>query len=186
MPRSLLITFLLMSVGAIDQSALASQLVESRFDTKLVPGPVEYNVLLPDGYDSAKGPLPLLLFLHGGGGDRTFLTRLRAAIDDMWKAGTLPKMVVVTPSAARSFYMNYKDGSQKWESFIVGPFLEHLRQSYKVTRERKGTLLFGISMGGLGLFFDRTGEPCSGLRIDRELARYKDEPVVDGGLRVMP
>jgi S-formylglutathione hydrolase len=150
MPRSLLITFLLISVGAFGQSAKASQLVESRFDTKLVPGPVDYNVLLPDGYDSTKGPLPLLLFLHGGGGDRNFLTRLRAAIDDMWKAGTLPKMVVVTPSAARSFYMDYKDGSQKWESFIVGPFLEHLRQTYKVTRERKGTLLFGISMGGLG------------------------------------
>ncbi len=150
MPRSLFITFLLISVGAIGQSAQASQLVESTFDTKLVPGPVEYNVLLPDGYDSAKGPLPLLLLLHGGGGDRTFLTRLRAAIDDMWKAGALPKMVVVTPSAARSFYMDYKDGSQKWESFIVGPFLDHLRQTYKVTRERKGTLLFGISMGGLG------------------------------------
>jgi len=150
MPRSLFITFLLISVGAVGQSAQASQLVESRLDTKLVPGPVEYNVLLPDGYDSEKGPLPLLLFLHGGGGDRTFLTRLRAAIDDMWNAGTLPKMVVVTPSAARSFYMDYKDGSQKWESFIVGPFLDHLRQTYKVTRERKGTLLFGISMGGLG------------------------------------
>ena len=150
MPRSLFITFLLISVGAVGQSAQASQLVESRLDTKLVPGPVEYNVLLPDGYDSEKGPLPLLLFLHGGGGDRTFLTRLRAAIDDMWNAGTLPKMVVVTPSAARSFYMDYKDGSQKWESFIVGPFLDHLRQTYRVTRERKGTLLFGISMGGLG------------------------------------
>ena len=37
-----------------------------------------------------------------------------------------------------------------------------------------------------GLFFDRTGEPRSGLRIDRELARYKDAPVVDDGLRVMP
>ena len=130
--------------------ANASQLVEAKLETKLVPTPVEFNVLLPDGYESAKDPLPLLLFLHGGGGDRTFLTRMRAAIDDMWKAGTLPKMVIATPSASRSFYMDYKDGSQKWESFIAGPFLDHLRQTYKVTRERKGTLLFGISMGGLG------------------------------------
>lgn len=128
----------------------ASQLIESKIETKLVPSPVEFNVLLPDGYESAKEPLPLLLFLHGGGGDRSFLTRLRGTIDDMWKAGALPPMVVVTPSASRSFYMDYKDGSQKWESFIIGPFLEHLRQTYKVTRERKGTLLFGISMGGLG------------------------------------
>lgn len=130
--------------------AKASRLIESKLDTKLVPGPVEFNVLLPDGYDEAKGPLPLLLFLHGGGGDRTFLNRMRPVIDEMWKAGTLPMMVIVTPSASRSFYMDYKDGSQKWESFVIGPFIDHLRSTYKVTRERKGTLLFGISMGGLG------------------------------------
>jgi S-formylglutathione hydrolase len=59
-------------------------------------------------------------------------------------------MVVVTPSAARSFYMDYKDGSEKWETFIVTEFLDHLRAKFKVTRERKGTLLFGISMGGMG------------------------------------
>lgn len=135
---------------AASMNADASQLIEAKVETKLVPAPVEYNALLPDGYETAKDPLPLLLFLHGGGGDRGFLNRMRATIDDMWKAGTFPKMVVVTPSASRSFYMDYKDGSQKWESFITGPFLEHLRHTYKVTRERKGTLLFGISMGGLG------------------------------------
>jgi Putative esterase len=59
-------------------------------------------------------------------------------------------MVVVTPSARRSFYMDYKDGSQKWETFIVTEFLDHLRANYKVTRESKSTLLFGISMGGMG------------------------------------
>jgi S-formylglutathione hydrolase len=151
MPRSVWIGVLLLAtVVALEQNTQASQLIESRLDTKLVPGPVEFNVLLPDGYETVKEPLPLLFFLHGGGGDRSFLTRLRPVIDDMWKAGTLPKMVVVTPSAGRSFYMDYKDGSQKWESFIAGPFLDHLRQTYKVTRDRKGTLLFGISMGGLG------------------------------------
>lgn len=142
-------TLLLMTI-ALGRDALASQLVDSKIDTRLLPAPVEFSVLLPDGYESIKEPVPLLFFLHGGGGDRSFLTRMRPTIDDMWKAGTLPKMVIVTPSAGRSFYMDYKDGSQKWESFIVGPFLEHLRQTYKVSRERKGTLLFGISMGGLG------------------------------------
>jgi S-formylglutathione hydrolase len=131
-------------------NARASQLVERKLETKLLPAPVEYNALLPDDYDSIKEPLPLLLFLHGGGGDRSFLTRMRPTIDDLWKSGSLPKMVIVTPSAGRSFYMDYKDGSQKWEAFMVGPFLDHLRTTYKVTRERRGTLLFGISMGGLG------------------------------------
>ncbi|MFY9609452.1 MAG: alpha/beta hydrolase-fold protein [Blastocatellia bacterium] len=141
---------LILVACAASHTARASQLVEATFETNLVPSPLQYNVLLPDGYEAERGPLPLLLFLHGGGGDRGFLARMRPTLDEMWKSGALPKMVVVTPSAERSFYMDYKDGSQKWESFIVGPFLEHLRATYKVIRERKGTLLFGISMGGLG------------------------------------
>src|SRR6185369_8929122 len=100
MRLSVLIIAMLLVAG----SAHASQLVESKIETKLVPGPVEFSVLLPDGYESAKGPLPLLLFLHGGGGDRNFLARLRPVIDELWKAGTIPPMVIVTPSASRSFY----------------------------------------------------------------------------------
>src|SRR5262245_7991221 len=130
--------------------ATASQLLDEKLETKLVPNAVEYAVLLPEGYEAAKDPLPLLLCLHGGGGDKSFLGRMRSSFDEMWKAGTLPPMVVATPSAGRSFYMDYKDGSQKWETFIVTEFLDHLRGKYKVTRERKGTLLFGISMGGMG------------------------------------
>src|SRR5215470_6033126 len=144
----LTLSFLLICCMA--RSVSASQIVDAKIETKLVPGPVEYAVLLPDGYEAAKDPLPLLLFLHGGGGDKSFLSRMRPIFDEMWKAGTLPPTVVVTPSAARSFYMDYKDGSQKWETFIVTEFLDQLRAKYKVTRERKSTLLFGISMGGMG------------------------------------
>ena len=128
----------------------ATQLVDGKLESKLVPSPVEFAVLLPDGYETAKEPLPLLLLLHGGGGDKSFLSRLRPMIEEMWKAGTLPPMAVVTPSVTQSFYMDFRDGSQKWETFIVTEFLNHLRAKYNVTKERKGTLLFGISMGGMG------------------------------------
>ncbi len=127
----------------------ASQMIDGKVETRLVPAPVEYAALLPDGYEQAKD-LPLLFFLHGGGGDKSFLARMRPTIDDMWKAGALPPMVIVTPSAGRSFYMDYKNGSEKWETFIVTEFLDLMRAKFKVTRERKGTLLFGISMGGMG------------------------------------
>lgn len=150
MMRKMGLTLSFLLICCLAQSVSASQIVDAKVETKLVPSPVEYAVLLPDGYEAAKDPLPLLLFLHGGGGDKSFLTRMRSVFDEMWKAGTLPPMVVATPSASRSFYMDYKDGSQKWETFIVTDFLDHLRSTYKVTRERKGTLLFGISMGGMG------------------------------------
>src|SRR5205085_6770149 len=140
----------LLLMSCLAQCVSASQLLDAKVETKLVPSPVEYAALLPDGYEAAKEPLPLLLFLHGGGGDKSFLTRMRPVFDELWKAGTLPPLVVVTPSAGRSFYMDYKDGSQKWETFLATELLEHLRGKYKVTRDRKGTLLFGISMGGMG------------------------------------
>jgi len=149
-PISRLFIVGLLALWLFAPAAQASQLVEGKVQSTLVPATVEYNALLPDGYDGATEPLPLLLFLHGGGGDKTFLNRMRPILDEMWQAGTLPPMVIVTPSAGRSFYMDYKDGSQKWETFMATDFLEHLRGRFKVTKERKGTVLFGISMGGLG------------------------------------
>ena len=127
--RGLAFSFLL--ICCLARSVSAGQIVDAKVETKLAPSPVEYAVLLPDGYETAKEPLPLLLFLHGGGGDKSFLARMRSVFDELWKEGTLPPMVVVTPSAARSFYMDYKDGSQKWETFIVTEFLDHLRANTK-------------------------------------------------------
>lgn len=129
---------------------LAGELIDGEMETKLVPGPLKYSVLLPDGYGSATSPFPLLLNLHGGGGTRDSLGRMRKSFEDLWKSGGLPKMVVVTPSAERSFYMDYKDGSQKWETLLAGPFLDHLRTKYKLRKDARGTMLLGISMGGMG------------------------------------
>ena len=84
----------------------AGELADGEMETSLVPGPLKYSVLLPDGYDAATEPFPLVLNLHGGGGTRDSLGRMRKFFEDPWKAATLPKMVVVTPGAERSFYMD--------------------------------------------------------------------------------
>jgi S-formylglutathione hydrolase len=105
---------------------------------------------LPDGYDPAGPALPLLLALHGGGGDNGFLSHQQPFIEKMWTAGALPKMVVATPDADRSFYMDRKDGSQKWETAILFALVDHLRDQYKVSRDRSQLFLYGISMGGMG------------------------------------
>ena len=177
--RLLLAVLILVSsirIGRAEEPKPGQQVAQEFSQAKSPDSKLGYLLYLPEDYGKGEKS-PLLLFLHGGGADRSFLTRMRATIDEMWKSGTLPKMVIVTPSAMRSFYMDYRDGSQKWESFIVGPFLEHLRKTYKVTREKKGTLLFGISMGGLG-----------GLRLgfkypDKFEALAVLEPGIDPALR---
>jgi len=54
----LTLSFLL--ICRLAQSVSASQIVDAKIETKLAPNPVEYAALAPDGYETAKGPLPLL------------------------------------------------------------------------------------------------------------------------------
>ena len=118
--------------------------------TKLVPGPAKYTVLLPPGYGTSKDAYPLLLLLHGGDGDNGFLSKMKPTIEAAWAAGDLPPLVVVTPDAQRSLYMDYRDGSQKWETFITTELLNRIRATYRVSSDRSKTVVSGISMGGLG------------------------------------
>jgi len=124
--------------------------IESELVSDLVPSPAAFSVLLPPVYGAAPRHLPLLLFLHGGNGNRDFLANMRPLIEQCWADGTLPPMVVATPTAGRSFYMDYRDGTEKWETFVSGPFIDHIRSTYQVIKEPSGTLLMGISMGGMG------------------------------------
>ncbi len=118
--------------------------------SSLVPGPVEYAVIAPEGFRKMQD-LPIVLNLHGGGGNRKGLLRQAEQWDELWKSGAIPPAIVVMPSVtARGFYMNFKDGSERWEDFIIGPFLEHLRKSYPVTSQPQRTFITGISMGGMG------------------------------------
>lgn len=142
-------------LGAVLALAMAGfAQAQSRLETieltsKLVPSPVKVSVLLPDGYQASQ-KLPLLLMLHGGGGDNGFLTRMRPTVEAAWAAGEFPPAVVVTPDVGRSLYMDYKDGSQKWETFIVAEMVPELRRRYGLSAERSRTMATGVSMGGLG------------------------------------
>ena len=139
----------LLATGAFAQAG--SRLIEGTVASQLVPGPVEYYALVPAGLSSTSEPVPLVLNLHGGGGDRAVLERQQPLFERLWQEGELPPLVIVTPSVApRCFYMDFEDGSERWESFLTGPFLAHLRERFRVRTDRRGTLVTGISMGGMG------------------------------------
>ena len=57
----------------------ATEFKEAELASDLIPRPVPYAVLLPDGYQADGAPLPLLLLLHGGGGEPQ-VSRLNAAL----------------------------------------------------------------------------------------------------------
>ena len=59
-------------------------------------------------------------------------------------------MVLVIPHCDRSFYMDYRNGSQKWETFILNELLPLLQKKFRVYRDPSKSFLGGVSMGGMG------------------------------------
>lgn len=125
----------------------ATNVIVETFEQDCVPGRAEYALLRPAG--AAQSALPLLLLLHGGESDCSFLARTEPLITACWEQGELPECVVATPSVGASFYMDYRDGSQRWETLVAERLPAQIAAAHGgVDLERM--LLCGMSMGGGG------------------------------------
>jgi S-formylglutathione hydrolase len=137
--------------GGEKAAAPKGTLLHAELETQLVPTPAKYDVLLPPGYDDMAGPLPLLLWLHGGSSGVDHIERrIRVHVEHAWAEGILSPCVVATPITGSSYYIDWKDGSQSWETFIIQELIPHLRKTYRTRQDRGGTVLAGASAGGQG------------------------------------
>jgi S-formylglutathione hydrolase len=124
-------------------------LIRAQLACAEVPAPIEYAVLRPNHESDPE--LPLLLLLHGGGQSCEYLERVRPTLARAWDKGELPPMLVVTPSITqRALYMNFRDGSERWEDALLGPFLTHVRTRHGASSARRRTVVAGPALGGLG------------------------------------
>ena len=140
-------------VEFLRRHAEASDYRESTLATTLVPSPLEYSVLRPGPAflvdDANDHKLPILLFLHGGGGDRTALKGSRHLFERAWRDALLPPMVVATPSStALSYYMDFHDGSEQWTTLLAGEFPRQIGERHGGDPSR--VAIAGYSMGGVG------------------------------------
>jgi S-formylglutathione hydrolase len=120
-----------------------SMLERSTIETRLVPGPVDYSMIRAGTGPSSE--LPVVLWLHGGGGSARFLETCQAQFVACWAESSLPDLVAVTPSAGWSFYLDRQDGSELWETFLLDELVPHIR---KQTGSTVGPLVLGgISVG---------------------------------------
>ena len=121
-----------------------------KIETELVPSPAKYSVLYPSDYETSDKKYPLMLFLHGGNGPKGFVNQIKTIIHTLWEKKLALEMVVVIPHCDRSFYMDYRDGSQKWETFILSELIPQLHENLRVYKEPSKLFLAGVSMGGMG------------------------------------
>ena len=106
---------------------------------------VPVSVILPPGFDKNLENLPLLINLHGGGGNRDTLLQQLEVYQEMFNEDIIPPMVVVSFSGGP---ISYYHGT--WETFVIDELPKWAAEKYGVSLKPEHTLLTGISMGGYG------------------------------------
>src|SRR5215469_14908192 len=146
--------------GTLIETTVASTNVPSLAPRHGEANAVPITYYLPKNYDANRAErYPLLIQLHSGGGSNKDMENFRALsvgggmgglLDQAIENGLVAPMVSVMPFAGRAFYMNFRDGSQKWEDFVMTDLLPYMRKNFNVTQGREGTFITGFSMGGVG------------------------------------
>lgn len=136
-----------------------SKLECDKVPSKLVPPAVHFCALLPDGFPTSSNtskvpakPHAALYLLHGLGQDSESLYSqgMWSLIDELRRKKKIGDFVVITPDAGRSFYINSKDGVNRYEDFFFKEFIPAMEKRYHLSHARSGRAISGISMGGYG------------------------------------
>src|SRR5580765_5228396 len=144
-----LFLFLFFTMNAFGASRVQCGAMKSKY----VPGRIGYCAMLPPSYDAKPGKrFPVLYFLHGLGGDQSFLASSGASslIEEAWEEKRLGEFVIITPQGETSFYINSRDGHIQYEDFFVREFVPQMERRFRLVGDRAGRAIGGISMGGYG------------------------------------
>jgi S-formylglutathione hydrolase FrmB len=121
--------------------------------SKILNRPVAYCIVLPPSFDADTARrFPILYFLHGLGDNEQFFVHSGAwnITEDMWEKGELSEYLIATPNAGASFYINSRDGKERYEDFLLQEFFPFIERRYRAAPGRGHRAIDGISMGGYG------------------------------------
>jgi len=114
---------------------------------------VNYCVALPPDYDSSGSTrYPTLYFLHGlFENERSWSERGGQRIwEDLIRQAQLGKFLVVLPDGGRTFYVNSRDGRERYEDFFIQELVPAIDRMYLTLANPAARGISGISMGGYG------------------------------------
>jgi S-formylglutathione hydrolase FrmB len=136
-------------------SALASpgRVECNTLPSKILSRSIPYCVVLPASFDRDKSRhFPVLYFLHGLGDNEQFLihTGLWNVVEDLRDRGELKDFLIATPAGSASFYINARDGKNRYEDFLAQEFFPLIEKRFRIAPGRKNRAISGVSMGGYG------------------------------------
>jgi S-formylglutathione hydrolase FrmB len=106
---------------------------------------MKYRVILPSVV-AAHQRLPVVLLLHGGGGD------FREWSNDSDVAGLIKgNFVLLMPEGGYSYYVNAAEHpADRYEDYIADDLLSDAQARFPIARIRENRAIVGVSMGGFG------------------------------------
>jgi S-formylglutathione hydrolase FrmB len=109
---------------------------------------VAYVVQLPPSYSAGDRRYPVLHILHGlfEGPDFWEQRGLPRILEELWRSGEVPEMIVVAADGDNSFFMNGPLGA--YEDLVTRDLPAHVEATWRTLPGREGRALLGISMGG--------------------------------------
>ena len=146
--NAIVVAFLLFFASAM----LAQGRVEcNALKSTILARQVRFCAALPAAFDSDKTKrFPVVYYLHGLGENAQALLPLSSLIDDLRQSGKIKDLVVITPDADSTFYINSKDGKVRYEDFFVREFIPAMEKRYRAIGTRATRGIQGTSMGGYG------------------------------------
>lgn len=114
--------------------------------------PLDYAVYTPPNWQQGE-QLPIVLFLHGGGGSHLSFEQYMADefLDKEINAGRIPRFILVSPNGNNGFWMNWADGSYHYQDWVLNDVFPKVASDYGALECPKHCYLAGISMGGFGV-----------------------------------
>ncbi|HTJ49973.1 MAG TPA: alpha/beta hydrolase family protein [Cyclobacteriaceae bacterium] len=179
---TLLMILLSAAVHAQTGKVLEHQVLKS----KTLAKDVHYTIYLPPDYDLATRRYPVVYLLHGyTDDDRAWVQfgEVNRYADKAINDGEIPPMIIITPDAGVSWYVNNFDGASKFEDFFTQEFIPFIDATYKTKPSREYRGVSGLSMGGYGslLFslkhpdmFSACAALSSGVFTDEEFVAMPD------------
>ncbi len=144
---------------------------------------VNYTIYLPYDYNTSERSYPVVYLLHGyTDNDMGWIQygEANAIADELIAKREIPPMIMVTPDAGVSWYINNYDGSVRYEDFFIKEFIPFIESKYKVRKRKRFRAVAGLSMGGYGsliyaMKYPELFDACAPL----SAAVYTDEQVVN-------